>query len=73
MELVQQERRQARTDDVRKVIKVMQNSPTAAYMRECSLHERIMLAALLKCIKRQGVEEIQWGEVVLVSHSRVAR
>jgi len=71
VELVQPKRRQALVDDVRSVIKVMQNSPTAAYVRECSLHERIMLAALLKCIKRQGVEEIQWGEVCLVFHSGV--
>lgn len=41
----------------------MQNSPTAAYLRECSLHERIMLAALLKVIKREGVGEVRWGDV----------
>jgi origin recognition complex subunit 1 len=41
----------------------MQNSPTAAYLRDCSLHERMMLASLVKCIKREGVEEIKWGEV----------
>ena len=56
-------RRTAKTDDVREVIKVMQNSPTAAYLRECSLHERMMLAALLKVIKREGVEEVRWGDV----------
>ena len=44
----------------------MQNSPTAAYVRECSFHERMMLAALLKCIKREGVEEIKWSEVRLL-------
>lgn len=41
----------------------MQNSPTAAYLRECSFHERLMLTSLVKCIKREGVEEIKWGEV----------
>jgi origin recognition complex subunit 1 len=61
--MVQPSRRMAKTDDVREVIKVMQNSPTAAYLRECSLHERIMLAALLKVIKREGVEEVRWGDV----------
>lgn len=50
-------------DDVKEVIKVMQNSPTAAYLRECSLHERMMLAALLKVIRREGVEEVRWGDV----------
>ncbi|KAF9075123.1 P-loop containing nucleoside triphosphate hydrolase protein [Rhodocollybia butyracea] len=53
----------ARTNDVKDVIKEMQNSPTAAYLRECSLHERIMLASLLKCMKRQGVEEIKLSDL----------
>lgn len=53
----------ARTSDVKDVIKEMQNSPTAAYLRECSLHERIMLASFIKCMKREGVEEIKLGDV----------
>lgn len=48
---------------MKEIISVMQNSPTAAYLRECSFHERLMLAALVKCVKREGVEEIKWGEV----------
>jgi hypothetical protein len=63
VELVQPRRRTARTEDVKDVIKVMQNSPTAAYLRECSVHERMMLAALIKVIKREGVEEVKWGDV----------
>ncbi|KAH7907455.1 P-loop containing nucleoside triphosphate hydrolase protein [Hygrophoropsis aurantiaca] len=63
VELTHARKRAARIDDVKEVIKVMQNSPTKAYLRECSLHERIMLAALLKCIRRDGVEEVQWGEI----------
>ena len=53
----------ARTEDVKRVIADMQNSPTAAYLRELSFHERLMLAAILRCIKREGVEEIKWGDV----------
>lgn len=63
MELVQPFSKTARIDDVKRVIKDMQNSPIAAYIRDLSLHERIMLAAMLKCIKRAGVEEIRWGDV----------
>ncbi|KAL6301181.1 P-loop containing nucleoside triphosphate hydrolase protein [Sparassis latifolia] len=63
VELVQPHSRTARTEDVKEVIKEMQNSPTAAYLRDLSFHERLMLAALLKCIKKEGVEEIKWGEV----------
>jgi origin recognition complex subunit 1 len=63
VELVQPLKRTAKTDDVKDVIKVMQNSPTAAYLHDCSLHERMMLAALLKVIKREGIEEVRWGDV----------
>ena len=63
VELVHPKRRAARTEDVKEVIKVLQNSPTAAYLRDCTFHERVMLASLLKCMKREGVEEIKWGEV----------
>lgn len=48
---------------MKEVIQVMQNSPTAAYLRDCSFHERLMLASMIKCMKREGVEEIKWNEV----------
>ena len=48
---------------IKNVIKMMENSPTAAWLRDCSLHERIMLAALVKCVKREGVDEVKWGDV----------
>ncbi|KAG8214077.1 P-loop containing nucleoside triphosphate hydrolase protein [Butyriboletus roseoflavus] len=63
VELVHPKGKTAGAEDVMEVIKVMQNSPTAAFLKELSLHERIMLAALVKCMKREGVEEIKWGEV----------
>ncbi|KAF8649352.1 hypothetical protein AX16_005861 [Volvariella volvacea WC 439] len=63
VELVQPEKRMARMPDVKDVIQVMQNSPTAAFLRECSFHERVMLAALVKCVKREGVAEIRWADV----------
>ncbi|KAK0469491.1 P-loop containing nucleoside triphosphate hydrolase protein [Desarmillaria tabescens] len=63
VEVVRPEKKVASLPTVKEVISVMQNSPTAAYLRECSFHERLMLAALVKCVKREGVEEIKWGEV----------
>lgn len=66
VELVHAKGKTAGMDDVKEVIRVMQNSPTAAFLKELSLHERIMLAALIKCVKREGVEEIKWGEVGLI-------
>ncbi|KAJ7475094.1 P-loop containing nucleoside triphosphate hydrolase protein [Mycena galericulata] len=64
VELAHTERRTAVIRDVTEVTNQMQNSPTAAYLRECSFHERMMLASLVKCIKREGVDEIKWGEVI---------
>ncbi|KAF8557656.1 P-loop containing nucleoside triphosphate hydrolase protein [Imleria badia] len=63
VELVHPKGKTAGMEDVTEVIKVMQNSPTASFLKELSLHERIMLASLVKCMKREGVEEIQWVEV----------
>jgi|HubBroStandDraft_3_1064219.scaffolds.fasta_scaffold386630_2 origin recognition complex subunit 1 len=63
VELVQPSRRAARTDDVKDVIRNLQNSPTSAFLRSLSLHERILLAALLRCTRRAGVSEIPWADV----------
>jgi len=63
VELVQAEKKTAGMREVKEVISAMQNSPTAGYLQELSLHERIMLASVLKCVKREGVEEIKWGDV----------
>jgi origin recognition complex subunit 1 len=43
----------------------MQNSPTAAFLRDLSFHERLMLASLVTCAKREGIEEIKWSEVYI--------
>lgn len=51
------------SQDINAVIKEMQNSPTAAYLRDCSFHEKVMLAAALKCARKEGVSEIKFGDV----------
>ncbi|TFK26510.1 P-loop containing nucleoside triphosphate hydrolase protein [Coprinopsis marcescibilis] len=48
---------------VMKVMSIMQNSPTAGFLADCSLHERVMLASLIRCIKREGVEDIKWSDL----------
>jgi origin recognition complex subunit 1 len=63
VELVQSYGRVARTDDVKDVIRNLQNSPTSAFLRSLSLHERILLAALLRCVRRAGVGEIPGADV----------
>jgi len=54
---------------VQQVIRAMQNSPNAAYLKECSFAERLVLAALMKCSRREGVNEIKWGDVSLLPSS----
>jgi hypothetical protein len=46
------------------VISEMQNSPTAVYLSDCtSFHERVMICAVWKCVKREGINEIKWDDV----------
>ena len=63
VELVRPSGKAARITDVKEVITRMQSSLTAAYLGDCSLHERIMLASLVKCILREGILEIKWDDV----------
>ena len=65
VELVQEKKTTVKPPHIKEVVQVMQNSPTAAFLRDLSFHERLMLASLIKCIKREGVEEIKWGDVSL--------
>ncbi|KZT53863.1 P-loop containing nucleoside triphosphate hydrolase protein [Calocera cornea HHB12733] len=50
-------------NDVNSVMKQMQNSPAASYLRECSYMEKVMLVAVVKVIRREGVPEVKWGDV----------
>ncbi|KAG8904591.1 Origin recognition complex, subunit 1 [Tulasnella sp. 403] len=49
--------------EVTAVIKAMQNSPNAVFVKECSFVERVILAALIKSVRRGGVNEVKWGDV----------
>ena len=63
VELVQATRGTVKAPHIREVVQSLQNSPTAAFLRDLSFHERLMLASLVSCAKREGVEEIKWSEV----------
>ena len=64
VELVQATRGTVKAPHIREVVNLMQNSPTAAFLRDPSFHERRMLASLLSCAKREGVEEINGAKCV---------
>lgn len=63
VELVRATRATVKAPHIREVVQLMQNSPTAAFLRDLSFHERLMLASLVNCAKREGVDEIKWSEV----------
>lgn len=58
IELVNAAQQTAGVGEVKEVIQLMSNSQRAAYLRDRSFHERMLLASLVKCIKREGVKEI---------------
>jgi Cdc6-like AAA superfamily ATPase len=63
VELVQATQGTVKAPHIREVVQLMQNSPTAAFLRDLSFHERLVLASLVSCAKREGVEEIKWSDV----------
>jgi origin recognition complex subunit 1 len=49
--------------DMAGVLKAMTSSPIAMFVKQCSLHQKMMLAAILRCIRREGLSEIAWRSV----------
>ena len=56
-------KREAKIKDVEKVVTEAQNTPTARFVQGLGYHEKVMLAACLKCVHWKGVEEIAWKDV----------
>ncbi|KAF9559279.1 P-loop containing nucleoside triphosphate hydrolase protein [Agrocybe pediades] len=64
VELVLPTKSTVKIPHIKEVVQTLQNSPTAAFLRDLSFHERVMLASLIKCVKREGVEEVKLSEVL---------
>ncbi|KAG8691649.1 Origin recognition complex, subunit 1 [Ceratobasidium sp. 394] len=45
------------------VIKSMDKSSTADYIRDCSFHERLLLASMISRMRRAGVDSVKWDDV----------
>lgn len=69
VEIASLDKRAAKASDIHEVMRIMQNSPTATFLRDCTFSERVMLASLMKCIKREGVEAIPWADVSVTANS----
>jgi origin recognition complex subunit 1 len=49
--------------DMQMVLKALTSSPVALFLKQCTVYEKIMLAAVLRCVRREGVPEISWLNV----------
>ncbi|KAK4689006.1 origin recognition complex subunit 1, partial [Tremellales sp. Uapishka_1] len=45
------------------VLNLMSSSPVATFIKQSSLQQKIMMAAVLRCVRREGVAEIPWRSV----------
>ena len=62
------------TDDVHPVtakemmsiLNQMSSSPVALFLKQCSDQQKMMMVAVVRCIRREGIPEIPW---IAVSHS----
>jgi origin recognition complex subunit 1 len=49
------------------VLNQMSSSPVAMFVKSCSEQQKMMLAAVVRCVRREGVPEISWRSVRLAS------
>ena len=47
------------------VLNQMSSSPVAMFVKGCSEQQKMMLAAVVRCVRREGVSEIAWRSVSL--------
>ncbi|KAK8854793.1 hypothetical protein IAR55_003532 [Kwoniella newhampshirensis] len=45
------------------VLQAMSSSPVAKFIGGCSIQQKMMLAALVRCVRREGIPEIAWRNV----------
>jgi origin recognition complex subunit 1 len=55
--------RPVKTRQILAVLQEMSRNPTAQFVRNCSLYEKVMLAAVVRGVRKLGVGELEWGKV----------
>lgn len=66
------ERKAVSARDMVQVLNAMSSSPVALFLRQCSPQQKRLLAALVRCIRREGVPEIPW-RAVRTDHDALTR
>ncbi|KAL1406326.1 Origin recognition complex, subunit 1 [Vanrija albida] len=70
--MAQPERKPVSARDMVQVLNAMSSSPVALFLRQCSPQQKRLLAALVRCIRREGVPEISW-RAVRTDHDALTR
>ena len=52
--------------EMQQVLALMSSSPVSLFLKQCSVQQKVMMAAVLRCVRREGVPEIQWRSVRLM-------
>ena len=42
---------------------MMSSSPVATFVKDCSTQQKMMMAAMVRCVRREGLPEIPWRSV----------
>jgi hypothetical protein len=45
------------------VLNLMSSSPVAMFVKNCSTQQKVMLASVVRCVRREGIAEIPWRNV----------
>ncbi|ORY35566.1 P-loop containing nucleoside triphosphate hydrolase protein [Naematelia encephala] len=45
------------------VLNAMSSSPVALFVKQCSVQQKMMMAAVVRCVRREGIPEIPWKSV----------
>ncbi|ORX38507.1 P-loop containing nucleoside triphosphate hydrolase protein [Kockovaella imperatae] len=45
------------------VLNLMSSSPVAMFIKQCSEQQKMMMAAVVRCVRREGVPEIPWRSI----------
>ena len=45
------------------VLNLMSSSPVAMFVKHCSVQQKVMMAAVVRCVRREGLPEIPWRSV----------
>ena len=45
------------------VLNLMSSSPVAMFVKQCTQQQKMMMAAVVRCVRREGVPEIPWRAV----------